>query len=256
MTVSINKSHLDYLEEISSNTRREHDFSILLTSNTNDFTTNIYPPFQFNNNWSVGMMNFSVYNNIQNINATNNLFRYSINGGVTWKLITLTPGSYEIDTINSEINRLMTLNGDSGITISANTITLGSIIDITPAAMQVDFTIANSLASVLGFNAVILTVGHNTSPNPVDIITINQILVNCDIINNSYLNSSPYPSIYSFPINVNTGERFTEQPNNIVYFPVNRSSVNSIRLWVTDQDGNAISLGGQNVVCRLHFKFL
>jgi len=66
----------------------------------------------------------------------------------------------------------------------------------------------------------VLSTGYNTSPNPVDIITINQILVNYDIIGNSYLNNSPFPTIYYFPINVNTGERFTEQPNNIVYFPV------------------------------------
>jgi len=94
------------------------------------------------------------------------------------------------------------------------------------------------------------------SPNPVDIITINQILVNCDIIGNSYLNNSPFPKIYSFPINVNTGERFTEQPNNSVYFPVVKFLVDSIKLWVSDQDGNAINLGGQNLVARLHLKYL
>jgi len=64
-------------------------------------------------------MNFSVYNNIQNITAENNIFKYSVDSGVTWTTITLTPGSYEIDSINSEINRLMTINGDTGITISA-----------------------------------------------------------------------------------------------------------------------------------------
>jgi len=106
---------------------------------------------------------------------------------VTWNTLTLKPGSYEIDTIHSEINRLMTLNGDTGITISANTITLGSVVDIKPAATGVYFTDANSLAPLLGFNYVILTAGYNVSPNPVDIITNNQILVNCDIIGNSHL---------------------------------------------------------------------
>jgi len=150
----------------------------------------------------------------------------------------------------------MTLNGDAGITISANTIILGSVVNITPATTKVDFTVANSLASLLGFTSVVLSAGYNVSPNPVNIITINQILVNCDIIGNSYLNGAPYPSIYSFPINVNTRERFTEQPNNIVYFPVVKCFLNSIRLWITDQDGNPINLGGQNVVARLHFKYL
>jgi len=201
-------------------------------------------------------MNFGVYNNIQNITAKNNIFKYSVGNGVTWNIVTLTPGSYEIDSINSEINRLMTINGYTGITISANTITLGSVIDIKPTTTKVDFTIANSLASLLGFGSVVLSSGYNVSPNPVDVITINQILVNCDIIENSYLNNSPFPAIYSFPINGITGERFTEQPNNVVYCPVVKCLVDSIKLWVSDPDGNVINLGGQNLVARLHFKYL
>jgi len=195
-------------------------------------------------------MNFSVYNNIQNITAKNNVFKYSVDNGATWTTITLIPGSYEIDTINFDINRLMTNNGDSRITISANTITLGSIVHIKPASTKVDFTVSNSLASLLGFGSVVLSTGYNVSPNPVNIITINQILVNCDIIGSSYLNSILFPSIYSFTINEITGERFTEQPNNIVYFPLVNFFVDSVRLWVTDQDGKDIDLGGQNVVAR------
>jgi len=208
----MSKLDIDYLKDIAHNTSRHHDFSNLLTFNTNDFTQNIYPPIQLDEDWQVGLMNFGVYNNIQNITAKNNVFKYSVDNGATWTTILLAPGSYETDTINSEINRLMTINGDTGITISANTITLGSVVNITPATTKVDFTVANSLASLLGFTSVVLSAGYNVSPNPVNINTINHILVNCDIIGNSYLNGAPFPSIYSFPINVNTGERFTEHP--------------------------------------------
>jgi len=252
----MSKSEIDYLKDIAHNTNRHHDFSIVLTSNTSEFTTSIYAPIQLDDDWQVGLMDFSVYNNIQNITAKNNVFKYSVDSGATWTTITLTPRSYEIDTINSEINRLMTINGDTGITISANTNTLGSVVDIKPATTRVDVTVANSLASQLGFGAVVLTAGYNVSPISVDIITINQILVNCDIIGNSYLNNSPFPAIFSFPINVNTGERFTEQPSNIVYFPVVKFLVDSIKLWISDQHGNTINLGGQNLVPRLHFKYL
>jgi len=134
----MSKLDIDYLKDIVHNTSRHHDFSILLTSNTSDFTTSIYPPIQLDDDWQVGLMNFSVCNNIQNITAKNNISKYSIDNGATWTTITLTPGIYEIDTINSEINRLMTVNGDAGLTISANTITLGSVVDIKPAATRVD----------------------------------------------------------------------------------------------------------------------
>jgi len=166
----------DYLRDISHNTSRHHDFSILLTPNTCDFTTSLYPLIQLDDDWQVGLLKFSIYNNIQNITAKNNIFKYSVDNRATWTTVTLTPSNYEIDTINSDIKRRMTINGDTGITISANTITLGSVVDIKSATTKVYFTVANSLAPLLGFNSVVLTAGYNVSPNPVDVITINQIL--------------------------------------------------------------------------------
>jgi len=75
---------IDYLKDIAHNTSRHHDFSILLTSNTSDFITSIYLLIQLDDDWQVGLMNFSVYNNIQDITAKNNIFKYSIDNGVTW----------------------------------------------------------------------------------------------------------------------------------------------------------------------------
>jgi len=65
----MSKFDIDYLKDIAHNTSRHNDFSILLTSNTSVFTTSIYPPIQLDEDWQVGLMNFSVYSNIQNITA-------------------------------------------------------------------------------------------------------------------------------------------------------------------------------------------
>jgi len=65
----MSKLDIDYLKDIAHNTSRHHDFSNLLTFDTNHFTQNIYPPIQLDEDWQVGLMNFSVYNNIQNITA-------------------------------------------------------------------------------------------------------------------------------------------------------------------------------------------
>jgi len=62
----------------------------------------------------------------------------------------------------------MQLNGDSGIEITINYHTLGSVVNITPATYQVDFTVANSLAQTLGFVVVTLNPGYNFSPNIVE----------------------------------------------------------------------------------------
>jgi len=65
----MSKLDIDYLKDIAHNNSRHHDFSILLTSNTSDFTTSICPPIQLDDDWQVVLMNISVYNNIQNITA-------------------------------------------------------------------------------------------------------------------------------------------------------------------------------------------
>jgi len=42
----MSKLDIDYFKDIAHNTSRHHDFSILLKSDTSDFTTSIYPPNQ------------------------------------------------------------------------------------------------------------------------------------------------------------------------------------------------------------------
>jgi len=65
----------------------------------------------------------------------------------------------------------MQLDGDSGIKITINYHTLGSVVNISPRTYQVDFTVDDSLASTLGFDAVTLTYsdrGHQVQSGPVN----------------------------------------------------------------------------------------
>ena len=56
-------------------------------------------------------------------------------------------------------------------------------------------------------------VGYNESPNIVNIIQVNSILVNLDIISGSYVNGSASPTIYSFYPNVSPGYKIVERPS-------------------------------------------
>ena len=246
---------IDLLKEIVKNISREHSYSLLLSSNKSDFTTQIQPPLEMSGErWAVGLLSLETYNSIPNITHKNNVFRYSTDSGATWKEITLAVGSYEISQINSEIQRLMQLNGDSGIEITINYHTLGSVVNITPATYQVNFKVANSLAQTLGFGSVILSQGYNISPNIVKILTVNSILVNCNIVGNSYLNSKQFPVLYSFFPNVKPGYKVVQDPVNVVYLPINGDQIQNIRIWLTDQDGHALDFRGETITCRLSFK--
>src|SRR5574338_557723 len=109
---------LENVNNIYKMLSREHDYSVLLSSNKSDFTTQFHCPLILKGDrWTVGLVSLETYNSIPNITEKNNVFTYSTDSGVTWKTLTLSVGSYEIEEINSEIHRLMRLNKDKGIDI-------------------------------------------------------------------------------------------------------------------------------------------
>ena len=99
----------------------------------------------------------------------------------------------------------MKQNGhDNSVTISANTNTLKAVL-ILENGYQDD-------CSVLGFNNAVYSSYYQESENPVNILSINSILVNVDIISGSYLNGVRNPTIYSFFPNVAPGYKIIETP--------------------------------------------
>ena len=73
---------------------------------------------------------------------------------------------------------------DANVTISANANTLKAVL-ILENNYQVDFRPEYSIRSVLGFDNKVYTNDYQESENPVNILSINSILVNIDIISGS-----------------------------------------------------------------------
>ena len=65
--------------------------------------------------------------------------------------------------INNEIKRQLIANGDndSAITITANVTRLTSIVSIENSSYKVDFSVPNTIGSVLGFDTVVIGFGYN-----------------------------------------------------------------------------------------------
>ena len=96
---------------------------------------------------------------------------------------------------------------------------------------QVDFTPANSIRHVLGFNSTIYTDGYHESESVVNIMNISSILVNVDIITGSHVNGKMQPAF--FP-NVPPGHKIIETPPHLKYLPVTLDTIASIRTYITD----------------------
>ena len=117
---------------------------------------------------------------------------------------------------------------------------------------EVDLMRYNSINSLLGFDSKRYTSGCNKSENLVNILTLNSILVNIDIISGSYVNGSTQTTIYLFFPDVSPGYKIIENPDNLLYLPTTATTIHSITIWLTDQNGNELILRGENLSMRLH----
>jgi len=209
-----------------------------------------------NKRYEAALYSVDLYYSFPNIiEGENNELKYSSDNGSTWQIVKLNTGCYELETINKEIHRQMVANGhhDNGqfyVNLTANVSTLKSIVEVTSENCKVNL---GTLGPTLGFPSdTLLDRGYHESPNIVDIIKINSILVNIDIISGSYVNGSHSPVIYSFFPNVGPGYKIVERPRQeLLYFPVNRSEINSIRVWLTDQDHRPVDVRGERVTLMI-----
>ena len=233
--------------------------SFILSGNTSDFVTYhnsvMLDPTK---NYEAALLSLDTYNSMPNVTRNkNNMLKYSTDDGTTWKTIALDTGAYELQAINSEIKRQIIVNGDdeSAINISANISKLTSIVKIENSRYKIDFGVSHSIGPILGFKKVIIGHGYNESPNIVNIMQVNSILVNLDIIMGSYVNGSQSPTLYSFYPNVSPGYKIVERPNpSLIYYPLSRHDISRIRVWLTDQNGNSIDLRGEIITIRIHVR--
>jgi len=196
--------------------------------------------------YEMALVNLETYYSFPNLSDKNNVFRYSpgfIEGGSTrqrqWVEVQISEGSYDLIDIAETIKIAMKRNGhnDDAVKISANTITLRSVLEI-QGDFQVDFRTRNSISSVLRFRNLVYEESINESQNVVNILSVNSILVNVDVIGGSYVNGRTQNTIYSFFPNVSPGYKIVENPRNLVYLPVILDKINKMETVVADQNGS------------------
>ncbi len=250
------------LEKIAQNTKPKTSLQIVVSNNKTLFKTRFNPPIQLDKKrkYEIALVNLETYYSFPNIDATNNYFRYSPDGGTSWFELYIPEGSYDIIDINDTIQQKMRQNGhydsaneDYYITISANSNTLKSVL-ILENNYQVDFRQPNSISSVLGFNNDIYTLNFQESESVVNILSINSLLVNIDIVSGSYVNGASQNTIYSFFPNVSPGYKIVESPVNLVYLPVTLDTIHSLETSLTDQNGVQLNLRGENLTMRFHIR--
>ena len=234
---------------------------IVMTGRGSRLQTSFNPPLEYdstNVGYEMCLIRLETYFSFPNINKNNNAMRVSING--KWYDIKIPTGCYDIDSINTVLQRQLTkLTGEKKteqhVFLSANKNTLRCVLEIKDTKTVVDFDVDNSLRNVLGFQAKqYRTSGRYESENLVNILSVNSILVHCDIIQGSRVNGSLAPVIYNFFPDVSPGEKIVSQARHLIYFPLTMDVIPSMSSWITDQNGEEIDLRGEELTLTFHVR--
>jgi hypothetical protein len=159
--------------------------------------------------------------------------------------VIIPTGAYELTQINDVIQSQIS---PRLFELIPNKNTLKCIIRIHDPKVRIHFDHDGSMKNLLGFETGVLEgVGDHEGSSIVNILKVNSILVNCDVITGSYVNSSQEPVLYSFFPNVPPGFKVVETPSTPIYLPISHTRIDCIRLWLTDQDKNPINLRGETL---------
>lgn len=236
---------------------------IVVSGRGSKLQTTFNPPLEFPTtqtlNYEMSLLRLETYYSFPNIDAAKNHFRVTIVGGNKWLDLLIPTGCYDIKSINNILQRLFLerigqKEKEKHFVLSANKNTLKCILEVLDENTQVNFDIDNSLRSVLGFNPKTYTRGRFESENLVNILSVNSILVHCDVIGASRVNGVEAPVIYNFFPDVSPGEKIVSQPLHLIYMPLTMNFISRMTCWVSDQKGEELDLRGEQLTLTFHVR--
>ena len=202
------------------------------------------------------------YNGIINVTNANNKFYFlkSITDDNRIQ-ITIPPGAYEIESLNNEIKRIIIdeehyTEANYPFNIKPNFSTFGSIIEISTQGPAITFITDDSIRGLLRFNKTTIFEEYNLSPNPVDILSFDNIFIETDIAKGMIFKGKRTGIIHNFTMDVDPGYKCIEKFRGGVqwYMMESKDIISSICFKLKNENGNIVSFNGQSITFRLSIK--
>lgn len=237
-------------------------YTFIISSKTSILTTKLNPPIILDDNsyYVMGVVDLLSSNTIINIDKNNNKFY------IGEYALEIPVGTYEIVDIEKKLQDLIKLADDEA---QLNTLKAG-MFDSTILSLkanhntfkceiksnrEIDFLKPHTIGSLLGFKKAMLKSGEtHISSHSINITNVNSVCIDCNIIQNSYINNTPGHIIHMFYPNVPPGFKIVQCPTNVIYLPINTRFINEIILKIVDQDGKLVTFKDQLITVRLHLK--
>ena len=251
------------LEQIAFNTRSKIEEHMLIVMDKSTHEEHLFQPLQTNNKqFKIAVTFLSAYNGIFNVTNSNNKFYFfkSISDEDHIQ-ISIRPGVYEIEALNDEVKRNIIDGGyfnesDYPFHIKPDFNTLGSIIEISPQGSVISFVPNDSIGNLLGFSKTTIYEEYNISPNPVDIISFDNIFIECDIARGMIYRGKQSNIIHNWTMTVNPGYKYVERFFGGVtwYMMESKDIISSICFKLKNENNQLVSFNGQSVTFRLSIK--
>ena len=189
-------------------------------------------------------MSFTWFNITKELN--NQKIRYSSDNGTKWTDIIFSPGVWNyiyFDNLIKEKTKTGAANNPSyPINLEFNDTIFRTIITL-DKNYRLNLTKSN-FNDLIGFNKKILTSSVNIGDQIPNLSQDREILnVHCDLISESLVDGDETDIIYSFSTSTLTPSfSFTQEPRSVQFNPVNKNTINKIRIYITDGKRRIIDL--------------
>ena len=251
------------LEQIAFNTRPKIEDHMLIVMDKSTHEEHLSQPLQTNNKqFKIAVTFLTGYNGIFSVINDNNKFYFKkATQDEDFIQIRIPPGAYEIESLNNEIKRIIIDEGhyteaNYPFTIKPNFSTLGSIIEISPQGSIISFMFDDSIKDLLGFNARTLYEEYTPSDHPVDIISFDNIFLECNIAQGMIFKGKRSGVIHNFTMDVDPGYKYIEKFRGGVqwYMMESKDIVSSICFKLKKENNQKVSFNGQSITFRLSIK--
>ena len=252
------------LEQIAFNTRPKIEEHMLIVMDKSTHEEHLSQPLQTNNKqFKIAVTFLTGYNGIFNVTNENNnfYFKKTISDDDGFIKITIPPGAYEIESLNNEIKRIIIdeehyTEANYPFTIKPNFSTLGSIIEISPQGSIISFMFDDSIKDLLGFNARTLCEEYTPSDHPVDILSFDNIFLECNIAQGMIFKGKRSGVIHNFTMDVDPGYKYIEKFRGGVqwYMMESKDIVSSNCFKLKNEYNQIVSFNGQSITFRLSIK--
>ena len=251
------------LEQIAFNTRPKTKEHMLIVMDKSVHEEHLSQPLQTNNKqFKIAVTFLTGYNGIFNFTNDNNKFYFKkAIQDEDFIQIRNPPGAYEIESLNDEIKRIFIEKGhytenNYPFKIKPNFSTLGSIVEIITPGPQICFMSDDSIGSILGFNEILVWGKYNISDNPVDILSFDNIFLECDIAQGMIFKGRKSNIVHNWTMTVDPGYKYVENFSGGIswYMMQSKDIISSICFKLKNENYQVVSFNGQSITFRLSIK--